>query len=143
MGKTNINYNLTPEAEWEIWYQDTFDVDCPRQVELAGRGLDKGLVELWARHLFETVQPNGQLGFSRFNLWWKQRACSVTVVGTGAGAARLRQWIFGDRRSTHQGYVQTGDEKLLEAIAAVHSRLVLADRTGEAILAIAATSTTR
>jgi GNAT superfamily N-acetyltransferase len=138
-----MTLDLVPEAEWEIWHQDTFDVDCPRQVELAGRGLVKGLVELWARHLFETVQPNGQLGFSRFNLWWKQKTCSLTVAGEEAGAIRLRQWIFGDTRSTRQGYAQAGDEKLLEAIAAVHSRLVLADQTSEAILAIATTSTSR
>jgi GNAT superfamily N-acetyltransferase len=141
--ESNITLDLIPEAEWEIWYQDTFDADCPRQVELAGHGLVKGLIELWARHLFETVQPNGQLGFSRFNLWWKQRACSITIVGEAAGAARLRQWIFGDTRSTRQGYVQAGDAKLIEAIAAAHSQLVLANQTGEAILAIAATSTSR
>jgi hypothetical protein len=141
MEESNINFDLVPEAEWKIWYQDTFDAGSPRQVELASRGLVKGLVELWARHLFETVQPNGQLGFSRFNLWWKQRACSVTIVGAEAGAARLRQWIFGDRQSTRQGYVQAGDGKLLEAIAAVHGQLVLVNQTSEAILAIASTST--
>lgn len=45
----------------------------PRQVDLAGHGLVKGSIELWARHLFETVQLDGQQGFSRFNLWWKQK----------------------------------------------------------------------
>ena len=137
------NFDLIPQAEWEIWYQDTFDVDCPRQVELAGRGLVKGLVELWARHLFETVQPNGQLGFSRFNLWLKQEARSVTVGGVKTGAARLRQWIFGDTRSIRQGYVQAGDAKLLEAIAAAHGKLILANQSSQAILAIASTSASR
>ena len=73
------------EAEWEVWYQDTFDRECPRQVEVAGRGLVEGLIQLWARHLFETVQADGQRGFSRFNLWWKQERRSVVVVGEWEG----------------------------------------------------------
>ena len=68
-----------PDAEWEVWYQDLFDRECPRQVEVSGRGLAAGLSELWARHLFETVGVDGQKGFSRFNLWWKQPKKSVMV----------------------------------------------------------------
>lgn len=143
MEASNITLDLAPEAEWEIWYQDTFDTGSPRQVERAGRGLVRGLAELWARHLFETVQSNGQLGFSRFNLWWKQRAHSITVADESVGAARLRQWIFGATRSIRRGYVQARDATLLEAIAAAHSKLVLAKQTSEPILALAATAVDR
>ncbi|MFC1885541.1 hypothetical protein ACFLZM_00575 [Thermodesulfobacteriota bacterium] len=143
MEESKIDLDLIPEAEWKIWYQDTFDLDCPRQVDLAGRGLVKGLIELWARHLFETVRPNGQLGFSRFNLWWKQKACSLIIVGEEVGLTRLRQWVFGNRQSAHQGYVQIGDKKLLAAVAAAHCRLVLANQTSEAILVTAKISTSR
>ena len=48
-----------PEAEWQVWYQDTFDRECPPSVDVRGRGLVSGLTELWARHLFETVRPGG------------------------------------------------------------------------------------
>ena len=44
----NINLDLTPAAEWELWYQDTFDADCPRQVELAGCGLGEAILALAA-----------------------------------------------------------------------------------------------
>ena len=53
-----------PRAAWELWYQDLFDRECPRQVEVRGQGLVQGLAELWARHLFETVQVDGQKGLS-------------------------------------------------------------------------------
>ena len=138
-----MDLELIPQAAWEIWYQDTFDPDCPRRVDLAGHGLVKGLIELWARYLFETVQPNGQQGFSRFNLWWKQKERSLTIVGEGAGLTRLRQWVFGSRQHTDQGYVQVGDEKLLRAVAATHCRLVLANQTSEAILLAAKKSVSR
>ena len=139
----NIELDLISEAEWQIWYQDTFDLECPRQVDIAGRGLVKGLIELWARHLFETVRPNDQPGFSRFNLWWKQKACSVSIVGEGVGLNRLRKWIFGNRQSTNQGYMQIADKNLLTAVASAHCRLVLANQTNEAIAVIAKTSTSR
>ena len=35
-----------PEAEWELWYRDTFDMECPPSVDVSGRGLAKGLMEL-------------------------------------------------------------------------------------------------
>jgi hypothetical protein len=138
-----IGRELAPEAEWEIWYQDSFDWECPRQVDLAGRGLVQGLVELWARHLFETVQPDGRRGFSRFNLWWKQGGRSLAIAGEWAGLVRLRQWVFGSRQHAARGYVQAGDKKLLLALAAAHCRLVMADQTSEAILAAASTAASR
>lgn len=132
-----------PEAAWEIWYQDTFDLECPRQVDVAGVGLVNGLIELWARHLFETVQVDGQEGFSRFNLWWKQKGRSIKVVGEWGGLTRLRGWIFWDKRQTYEGYVQEGDQGLLRKVAAAHASLVLAGQTSEAILVAAKMSTDR
>jgi len=101
------------------------------------------LIELWARHLFETIRPNSQPGFSRFNLWWKQKACSVSIVGEGVGLNRLRKWIFGNRQSTNQGYMQIADKNLLTAVASTHCKLVLANQTSEAIDVTAKTSTNR
>jgi len=132
-----------PEAEWEVWYEDRFDRECPRQVEIAGRGLAEGLIELWARYLFETVQANGQKGFSRFNLWWKQKGQSIEVVGAWAGSIRLREWVFGDKRQAREGYVQDGDEDLLAKLAMAHGNLILAGRTSEAILEAASASSDR
>lgn len=131
------------EAEWEVWYQDTFDRECPRQVEVVGRGLAAGLTELWARHLFETVGVDGQKGFSRFNLWWKQERKSVEVVGEWAGMVRLRKWIFGDQRRLYKGYVEAGDKELLMKVAALHGWLILAGQTSEGILAAAEDSVSR
>ena len=132
-----------PDAEWEVWYQDMFDRDCPRQVEAAGRGLAAGLTELWARHLFETVQADGSEGFSRFDLWWKQRQESVSLVGPWEGMVRLRKWIFGDRRYTDQGYVAAGDRALLMQVARAHAGLLLVGQTSEKIAAAAARCTNR
>ena len=116
-----------PEAEWQVWYQDTFDRDCPRQVEAEGRGLAAGLAELWARHLRETVGADGQAGFSLFNLWWQQEARSVEVVGSPDGLARLRAWVCDDE----------GDRALLWRLAAAHARLLAAGESSEAIVAAA------
>src|SRR5687768_15009963 len=57
---------LYPDEEWVIWYVDTFDRDFPPRSEVSGRGLVEGLAQLWARHLFESVRPDGQSGFSSF-----------------------------------------------------------------------------
>ena len=132
-----------PAAEWELWYQDAFDRECPRRVEVAGRGLAAGLAELWARHLFETVQADGQQGFSRFNLWWKQEKKSVAVAGEWSGMVRLRQWIFGNKGQTYKGYVEEGNKALLMRVAALHGCLILTGQTGEKILATAAACVSR
>ena len=126
-----------PGAAWKLWYQDVFDRECPRQVEVDGRGLAAGLVELWARHLFETVRVDGQQGFSRFDLWWVQAGKSIQVTGAWGGMVRLRGWVFGDKRRASTGYVGDGDEGLLIKVARVHTRLVLAGQTSEGILAAA------
>ena len=138
-----MDLELVSEAAWEIWHEDTFDCDCPRQVEFAGRGLVNGLVELWARHLFETVRPDGRRGFSRFNLWWKQPKRSLEIVGQREGLIQLRRWVFGGGQHAGPGRAQAGDRDLLREVAAAHCKLALANQTSEAILAAAAAAANR
>ena len=126
-----------PEAEWGVWYRDTFDRECPPSVDVRGRGLVSGLVELWARHLFETVRPGGAQGFSRFHLRWGQ-AMFVRVEGSWAGATRLREWVFGAKAHTRRGYVKAGDARLLVKVAVTHARLIVGDQAADQILEAAA-----
>jgi hypothetical protein len=130
-----------PEAEWEVWYQDTFDRECPPSVDVSGRGLTRGLMELWARHLFETVRPGGSRGFSRFHLWWK--GTHVDIHGDWEGATRLREWVFGAKKHSRKGYVEEGNTRLLEMIAVAHANLILANQPSEQILAAAAAAKDR
>jgi hypothetical protein len=143
MARAEQNRNAEPHPEWEIWYQDTFDRECPRQVQVDGRGLVEGLVALWARHLCETVQANGQQGFSRFNLWWKQEHKSIAVVGEWDGLVRLRGWVYGGQWSAGKGSVETGDRELLTKVARAHKNLILRGATSEEILAAARESGSR
>jgi hypothetical protein len=110
------------DAAWELWYQDTFDRDCPRQVEAAGVGLVDGLLALWRHHLFETVQADGTRGFWRFNLWLQQARRSIHITGDWDGQIRLRAWAL-------------EDEALLRNVAVAHSRLVLAGETSASLVA--------
>jgi len=126
-----------PEAEWQVWYEDTFDRECPRQVEAAGTGLAAGLVELWRHHLRETVQADGRRGFSRFNLWWKQAGKSVTIIGDWEGMVRLRGWIFGPQRRARKDRVRAAELDLLMTVAATHSSLISAGKTSAEIVSAA------
>jgi hypothetical protein len=123
-------------VEWEVWYWDTFDRECPPSVDVGGRGLIKGLMELWARHLFETVRPGGGKGFSRFYLRCKAWP-TVEIEGDWAGATRLREWVFGAQEHAKRGYVAAGDRRLLARVAAAHAWLLITDRSGAEILAAA------
>jgi hypothetical protein len=131
-----------PETEWQVWYRDTFDLECPPSVDVSGCGLVSGLMELWARYLFETVLPNGGTGFSRFYLWW-DGGRAIGIEGSWQGATRLRRWVFGDKKHSQKGYVKEGDTRLLKKIAATHTRLVLADQSDDKILAAAASAADR
>ena len=126
-----------PEAEWELWYRDTFDLECPPSVDARGRGLVRGLMELWARHLFETVRPDGSRGFSRFHLRWAGMP-AIAIEGDWQGATRLRGWVFGEKEHGRKGYVGEGDARTLEKIALAHARLITADQGSERILTAAA-----
>jgi hypothetical protein len=131
-----------PEAEWEVWYRDTFDLECPPSVDINGRGLARGLMELWARYLFETVRPGGSKGFSRFHLRWNQTRI-IKIEGDWKGATRLREWVFGAKKHGRKGYVEEGDVRLLRKIAVAHANLSLANRPCEQILATATAATGR
>ena len=131
-----------PEAVWEVWYRDTFDLECPPSVDVRGRGLTKGLMELWARHLFETVRPNGNRGFSRFHLNWEGKR-GIAIEGDWHGATRLRQWVFGSKTHSRRDYTKEGDTRLLKKIAVTHAHLILADQPDEQIIAAAASAVDR
>jgi hypothetical protein len=132
-----------PEAEWELWYQDTFDRECPRQVQAAGKGLAAGIMQLWTRHLFETVRGDGGKGFSRFNLWWMQQSRSIEIFCEWGGMVRTRKWVFGDQQQKDKEPVGEENQALLARIAATHGCLILAGQTSEAILAAATDSINR
>jgi hypothetical protein len=131
------NRNPAADAAWELWYQDLFDQECPRKIEMSGQGLVPGLAKLWALHLFETVQADGQKGFSHFNLWWRQKQKSIEINGAWDGMVRLRNWVFGNKRTASRGYLDDGDRELLMGIALAHSCLIMAGQSSEAILAAA------
>jgi hypothetical protein len=99
-------------------------------------------MELWARHLFETVRPDGKQGFSRFQLRW-EAARIVEVQGDWKGATRLREWVFGAKGQSYKGYVKEGDTRLLKKIAVTHAKLILSDQPCEQILAAAAATEDR
>lgn len=124
-------------ADWEIWYQDNFEIPGHRKMELAGCGLVNGLVELWARHLYETVQRNGAFGFSRFNLWWRQQKTSIVIIGEVAGQVKIRNLVFGQRRLHSSSFLDIADTGLLELISEIHAKLVMRGQTCEEIILIA------
>ncbi len=130
-----------PDAEWQVWYEDTFDRECPRRVDVSGRGLVRGLAELWARHLCETVTVQGSRGFSRFNLWWT--GGGIDIAGNWEGATRLRRWVFGAKKHIRSGYVAEADADLLAQLAITHAHLILAGQSCAPILEAAAAAADR
>jgi len=127
------NNNLE-NVKWELWYQDTFDQERGRKRVLEGNSLFEGLIQLWAHHLYETVRPNGMIGFSQFNLWLKQRKSSISILGDIAGQIKLRLWVFEERRVDYSGYLQAADREILEIIAEVHYMLIVDNRNSELII---------
>lgn len=128
-----------PDEEWVVWYVDTFDRDFPPRSEVSGRGLINGLTQLWARHLFETVRPDGQSGFSSFHLKWRQGR--VEIDGDREGAKRLRGWMFGKKETSSKGYAAEADPALLKKVAVAHARLIERRQKAEQILAAALAAT--
>lgn len=126
---------LYPNEEWAVWYVDTFDRDDPPRIDVSGRGLVEGLAQLWARHLFETVRPDGQRGSSSFHLKWRQGR--VDIDGDREGARRLRGWLFGKKESSYKGYAAEADPALLKKVALAHAHLIERRQKAEQILAIA------
>jgi hypothetical protein len=128
-----------PNEEWVVWYVDTFDRDAPPRIDVRGRGLVEGLTQLWARHLFETVRPDGQSGFSSFHLKWK--GGRVEIDGDREGARRLRGWMFGKKESSYKGYAAEADPALLRKVAVAHARLIERRQKAEQILVTARAAT--
>jgi len=114
---------------------DTFDRDFPPRSEVSGRGLVKGLTQLWARHLFEAVRPDGQSGFSSFHLKWKHGR--VEIDGDREGARRLREWMFGRKESSYKGYAAEADPALLRKVAVAHAHLIESGQKAEQVFATA------
>jgi hypothetical protein len=141
--KHTIIYDPAPEAKWTLWYQDLFDRECPRQVEMQGWGILQGLVELWTRHLFESVSVDGEKGFSRFNLWWENEKKSITINGDWQGMQRLRKWVFGNKRTLRKGYLQDSDTELIQKIARIHGCLILDGQNSKPILTLVTNSENR
>ncbi len=98
-------------------------------------------MELWARHLFETVQRDGGEGFSSFHLLSEE--ARIDIQGPWNGAVRLRKWVFGDKEHSVKGYVAEGEASVLKMIAIAHAVLFLSGRTSEPILAAALVSADR
>ena len=115
-----------PDAVWQIWYEDTFDRETPRRVEVSGEGLALGLTELWSRHLFEAVRADGSKGFCRFNMWWVQVGKSIVIKGAWGGMVKIRNWVYGDKQDTKDG-------DLLMRLASIHGCLVVEGGTSEDI----------
>ena len=120
------------DARWNIVYCDTFDRECPPSVEVEGRGLVPGLIELWARFLFETVQTvssnrNGTVaqlpsrGFSEFALSVDGVACGVSLRGSLVGAHRLKNWVFAAAADDAAGILDRADLRVLRAVAEAHA----------------------
>jgi hypothetical protein len=66
-------------------------------------------------------------------LRWSERR-SVQIKGSGPGASKLRQWLFGEKRTSLKGYVAEADGRLLGEIAVTHAKLILAGGSPEQIL---------
>lgn len=123
-----------PGEDWAVWYVDTFDRDAPPSLEVSGRGLVDGLRHLWARHLVETVRPDGQRGFSAFDLRWRHGR--VHIAGPAEGAQRLRGWLFGAGESVGDS-LGAADPVLLGTLAVAHAELLGRGQTSEPILSMA------
>ncbi|MBG0788819.1 MAG: hypothetical protein H0S79_27325, partial [Anaerolineaceae bacterium] len=109
---------------------------------LSGEGLANGLVELWARHLFETVQPDGQIGFAKFDLWWKNEFWPVLIFGDEGGQLKIRQWVYGEGEAG-PNYLDTADRPLLRAIAETHAQLLTNELESDEIITLASKSNSR
>lgn len=113
-------------AQWQLWCQDTFDRETPRQVQVEGRGLVAGLAALWSYHLREGVDAQGRPTFLRFNLWWVRCRVSLEIARDSVALARLRAWVVNETRPAQNAAVEKGDRDLVSEIAAAHSRLIFA-----------------
>ena len=141
-----------PGVAWEIIYSDNFDRECPPSTEITGRGVIPGLVELWARFLFETVKlaqtrsadgvwtDVGTHGFADFYIQFAD-APSETIAGNWDHAVQIKRWVYGTEQ-TKTIAREDADVALLRTIAQAHARLRVARPrdAGEQIVACATDS---
>jgi hypothetical protein len=118
---------------WKLWYKDLFDLECPAELEVSGEGLERGLVELWMRHLNEGVN-----GLSRFSLAWRGQVRHIELEGRDMDAMQwLRRWIFHLTGKDEPVERKKADIYCLVALAACHARLIRKGETIEPILQFA------
>jgi hypothetical protein len=137
----NLPPDPAPTSEWKVWYSDMFDREMPPQVEASGTGLAKGVAELWSRFLFETVQPNGGKGFSRFHIYGDSG--QMKIEGNWDGATRLRDWVFGSKTRRSREKLSDAETGLLDQLAVTHAMLHLGGRSADEILTAAAVAEDR
>jgi hypothetical protein len=130
--------NFPVNEKWELWYQDQFDWDCPRKVEVRGKGIMNGLRILWQYHLQESITPEGQPGFSKFNLWLPTLKRSIEISAESSRMAKIRDWVLGLGTSVPDP--SWGDNSLLDLIAQAHYYLVVGDQNEDEIVEMAAGS---
>jgi hypothetical protein len=96
--KENPTSSLS-DAEWQLWYHDTFDHDASPTLEREGMGFLNGLIMLWSKYLSERVGLDGQFGFSDFSLRCNDQNIFIRDENSkfnfcSKEAMRLRHWIF-------------------------------------------------
>jgi hypothetical protein len=139
-----VKDNSTPtlsEAEWQVWYHDSFDHDASPLLNREGVGFLKGLIVLWSYYLSERVDNNGQFGFSDFSLRCNDQCVFIHGDGSSLGVSgtvckqhlKLRLWIFGDAEYVHE----PADNDLLTAVAESHQKLLSVGRSSAALFALA------
>ena len=127
----------TPDSEWEVWSEDTFDREARPTMDTRGKGLLDGLTALWIRFLLETVRYEGNQDFTRFYLR-RPPAAAINIKGSSEGAKRLRHWVFGTKKREIRDYLEVADRWLLEVVITIHAQLLITGESSEPILNIAA-----
>ena len=123
---------------WELIYRDTFDRECPPHAEKKGRGLRKGLYDLWLYTLSEGIAKDGTKTFSDFSLWFADdrylaEKYQVNARYDGgvdtrdpAKLAALRKTIFGERETiADKKQMMSGGKDMLRRIAESHERILV------------------
>jgi len=131
------------DSRWQLWYQDLFDPETPRQLESQGQGLEKGLIALWLHHLRDSVMRNGQPGFALFNLWFMEEKRSIRIQSCGTGMAKLKQWVLQPDPVFDPSASGKPNQQLLEKIVQAHCQLIAQGLEEEEICQMAAQSQTQ
>lgn len=127
--------------DWELWYQDQFDWDCPRKIEVKGKDLVNGLRLLWQYHLHESITPEGQPGFSKFNLRLPLLKRSVEISAESSSLVNIRDWVLGLGENVPDPLGR--DYGLLDLIGQAHYDLLIRGKNIDEIMRIAEASENR